>query len=1006
MVRNGYYGGKTMHIEGGEHPISETEYSVEGHAHTLAPPHIHPKKANGKEKGLSNGTPVSRVLLKTKEGMPNISIAAYSIASENSASSEIFERLRIQKRKSIQSISNLLLHSSRQHPSDEKKDSDSENHISLLWLREKGYDSLATKLETNHGYPWDHFKKLRNPIFIEQLVDIYLLSLIKINSEVDRTKMIAFALDLIQKAEFDQLSEDEYDFGNDVRQILGQWIYLINKIPKTAFELIENPDFSEVLENIQKTFMNQIQIVCEKLPALYNTHAQTLLQDPEIAMQTQISVQIAKALLIDIGTINSGIIDSLSNIFLTLKVRPLNHEINIFHTLKLLQDSPKFRNEIENIDLSHPTRTIASDIVKATLDLSAQQEIQPFDGRLTALIAMLSHLRQGGDRSCFAVSLAIEMLSSHLNFCLKDLRQLLEEGKLSRKVKNVKKDVLFTKRISDENLHKKITFDRSGVLWMKDKRLASLWEAPGLISACRSIGIEDPQTTILETIKRLPKQKGKEFYTISIQTLISKICEQTILSSPSSSSLDQLYSTASFAFSACTTQPLLKVWENAIANMAEAEEGGMIKKAILEVILDSLQFKLVQLSFPPSSLLRDFFLFFQKLLYQNIRLQYDPMILQSSKNNENKIEGGFILYNIDQKIANEKSFRAFLHSLLKEVASTTRDMFSEESVIQELNKIVEILKSYLDTDEFMGYLLARYHPSNKEPVSNITHRSPLDYTQLTYTPWLTQTGNNSKTLLKIYIESDIPIQSEKFTFTEPEEALEKIIDMCKHMPEQEKSSYFDNPYKLTPFCILGKHRLPFMAGHPSIASGWQEKGITQTWIDQSVIDPGKEIGATLIDESTKARVNDYLKTILLQELSPNKIESILARIQENPSPCTVQQYRNFILQSAQSLPQDFADFTRKVDTGLCNSLDPTLKEMLAESAVHFADTNWRQGAQDIHFCFLTNPGSGKLELWEIYADGSHLTALDQDYWLRNQKWEFFTFPKNLVPDDSTYTRSS
>jgi hypothetical protein len=89
-----------------------------------------------------------------------------------------------------------------------------------------------------------------------------------------------------------------------------------------------------------------------------------------------------------------------------------------------------------------------------------------------------------------------------------------------------------------------------------------------------------------------------------------------------------------------------------------------------------------------------------------------------------------------------------------------------------------------------------------------------------------------------------------------------------------------------------------------------------------------------------------------------------------------------------------------LDTYLFQNLPDVQKMLLREAAVHFADTNWAEGINDIHFCFTVNPGNGHLEIWAVHDNNSQFQALDQRLWLKNREWEFFekffdnTFRKN------------
>ena len=59
------------------------------------------------------------------------------------------------------------------------------------------------------------------------------------------------------------------------------------------------------------------------------------------------------------------------------------------------------------------------------------------------------------------------------------------------------------------------------------------------------------------------------------------------------------------------------------------------------------------------------------------------------------------------------------------------------------------------------------------------------------------------------------------------------------------------------------------------------------------------------------------------------------------------------------------------------------------SIIHFADSNWNDGVQDIHFCCFFNPATQMVQFGSICNDGTELTLLAQDEWVINQQWNFY-----------------
>ncbi|CUI17230.1 Conserved hypothetical protein [Candidatus Protochlamydia naegleriophila] len=923
------------------------------------------------------------------------------------------DRLQIQQKNFLSVISNLSLplfspdSKNENTTSLESSTKEMKEQQLIEWLKEKGYTNLAEKLAPQSGYPWDEIKAIRCPILIEQLVDLYSLSDQKNVGSEKREQLMDFAINLAKMATASNLKGNymhSHELTEDAKQVLGQLIYLFNNDPPSAIKAIHTPHYNTAVVNINKEFNIRIQDLCYRLQNHYVGHYETQLQAPDVAIHNMIPREIAKALLTDIGSINIGIIDILSDIFLSQEERPLNHEANLSYALKLLQRSPKLRGEFDKIKAPNSSKMPSNDVIRASLGMEASQSINAFHTKLTVLVALLSHLRQGDEGSCFAVSLAIEILSAHLGFCFKDLRQLLQESKLVRQVQNVCIDIPFVKRISDENLEKLITIDSKGCVLLKNRKGAELWEAPGLQAVCLSIGLKKPKKACQAVLADLFDKTSKPVE-CSVKNLIKKLCEYAQQQGMQQKPLGDMYSQACFAFSSQTSQPLLKIWENAIASMAEAEEGGMVKTAILDSILDSLQFKLGELNIQPTRLLQRLFLNIQKQLYERIRLQYDPAIQGHWNKNLHNKQGGFVLYCHEKRIDNESLFRGFVKTILSDVDQLLQSQL-KESESTELAKTIHTLNSYLGSHDFINYLLVRYHPSNTAIVSQLKSNEALHYEALPFTPWVTQTGNNSKAVLKFYFEADQQIAAERFISSGAEEALTNIIEMCKRMSEEEKRLFVNNPNKLKPFCILGKHRLPFMAGNPSLANAWQKNQPTSDWIKEFVISPGLEIANTLMNETTRKQILENLKADVFPHFfSRHEASACLDLIKKVAEYTDIKTYRKALVTICQKIKGSsgpvLENLVRHIDTTICQSLEPALKKKLEDSAVHFADTNWCNGIHDIHFCFAINPGTGQLELWEVYSNGSHLVALDQNYWLFNQKWEFLTIPEELIPDDSS-----
>ena len=108
---------------------------------------------------------------------------------------------------------------------------------------------------------------------------------------------------------------------------------------------------------------------------------------------------------------------------------------------------------------------------------------------------------------------------------------------------------------------------------------------------------------------------------------------------------------------------------------------------------------------------------------------------------------------------------------------------------------------------------------------------------------------------------------------------------------------------------------------------------------------------------------------------------------------TIKQFRKYLLKSTSPLTPETK---LEVDKLIVETLPHDLKEKLNKTIIHFADTNLHSGMNDIHFCFIVNPGTGKIEVWQITDDNSKIMPLDQNLIVKNKTWEIYLYPDELI----------
>lgn len=940
----------------------------------------------------------------TKENKKQISSLIkdlFSCSTSESTSLEehhiVFERL-----KKIKKSSKLKL-------LETEKTDQGMKSVKKIHFDEQGVGSWAAQLNKHEGELWDEIRQIPNTLLVEQLVELYLLAEKNLSKDKPEQtkKWVRFAIHMAQLAtdsELNDISHVSPELLVEAHEVIGQLIYLIDHQPKFMMDSKQKIDYHELVKAVQTAFADDIKGSYKILMQHYQAHNKTQLQSADIAYHTLLPRELSRLLITERGTVNMGIIDPLLDIFLDGKKPLLNYEESLYYALQNFKHMESLRGQIEKVKAPLSNKTTSIDVLRATLGLEPDAAVSDLDAKRAILQSMISHVRQGALGSCFAISLLIKLLSSDPKQCLNDLEQIVEKGKLIRTSKGVTTEIPFINRIADENMDRQIEVDAKGFIIRDKKTCAHLSEAPGLIAACNVLGVKDVKALVnLIAVEEAQLSKGGGS-NLTIGQWIEKICEKTIVTtSDKSLSLSDLYTKAAMAFSGQVSQPLLMVWENAIAGMAEVQEKGALKQAITTSVMHALLVKLQHLGVPKSSEVKTFFGQIQQALNKKIILKYDPTLGNDPTNERpNAKEGGFVLYSQDQRIDNYKDFLRFLKSIVAEVH--THIIESKQKKKEEIDPLYELCNLHIPTEAFMDEVLRKYYEC-KGLIVDLSQ----DYDKMPFTPWESQGGNSSKRVLEVYLESDKELTSVTIAPENASALLKNILDLNKGLSREEEVLLKNNPHIRAPVRIVNCHSFSFLPGHPTLMQARKGKATTDEWIQDQVIGPGQLVANSRL--STKSRdsiVNQALEKVLPRYMKKSEILSIAKEIQKKGNVNEkVYEFRNRLLAVCHSLKKDVngkgIELANDIDSLLYDCLEPKLKEQLANSAVVIADTNWCEGIHDIVMTLMVNPGTGKLELCKMTDDKKHFFALDQGAWLNKKKWEFFdlSMSKPIVGQEAT-----
>lgn len=859
-------------------------------------------------------------------------------------------------------------------------------------LSQKGYDHLTQVLQDENHFPYLQMVNVKYPELIEALLDLHLIieKKEKNHQKGQGEDILVLAINAAQKA----TSTDLYE----VRWMIGKLIFLTEQNFLRATEQINLENIEESFDWIRLQFDLDMMKTQNKLNQYVEKQEAADLQNSKQASRTQLGIELSKMIVTELGTINSGIITPLLQLFAKDMKNPLNHDISLVYALQLLEAKPDLRNQF--LKIRAPSRKTPADLItRIVLGYSQSVELTEVDARKAVLSGLISRLRQSPSGSCFATCWTIELMSCQISQCLRDFIEIMSSSKLTRKVNQQTVDFPFLLTAQCKSLETEFWVDVFGKLRTSGEHTIYVWDHPGLWSACQMMGISDPQATILKILSDYfhDKKNAGRFKPMTVDEFLRLLADWSNEHSliPEDNAIT-LFRKGSFAYDSQTSNPILNVWMNAIAGMSEAISSSMIKSHMISAVTGALDF--LEKSAPISTSSKIKLSVYSKMFTQlskRIRLEYDPSI------KGNPIDGAFVLYDKGSlslsrgwtRIDSAKLFQDFLLQIIDTARQNISLTILNEHTTQILDSYINQLKTFVKTNDFLAKLIQIYDPIHA------THEDSLDkLLKLPYTPWITRCGNDTAKTLQVYLERANPPAMEKYIPANAEELLCKIIDIA-NVTYANDSSYVQNPCKLVSLRIPGVHAFSLMLGHPTILSATKSQLPAAEWIKQNLIEPGKKIALTEVGPQLH---HAMLQHCLAQIGSKEAKEKFTRLVKHLSDKVTIFSFRNRLLEQFQAVaPVDglaLKERVIKLDTFLCLNLPAGSKYQLEKMAVHFADTNFANDEHDVHYCLLFNPGTGQIEIWEALDNGNLLTALDQTM-CNHQTWEFCKNPNDILPEN-------
>lgn len=725
-------------------------------------------------------------------------------------------------------------------------------------------------------------------------------------------------------------------------KIVAELIYLIQHSPKTSLKLTDKKQILQSIDKIAHRFKKSIAKIHKKINEQYHEHVKMGYDNAEIIKHIAIPLAISKILIPHSGCF----LDPLIPEILTEFIQNSNpYSFNLKVGLKLLKQDEELRKKIEAIKLPD---NADCPIVRMANNLSQNIKISDYHAKRTALAALLTHLRQKQNGSCFASFIAIEVQLINPIAAVSDFHDLIMHSKLTRNVEGDIYHFPFLMKVDTHDALQTLCFNKDGEI-LNTKSKTFLWDNPGIQAICRYLGI-NCQNHIKQWLIEGSIEEG------SALLLLEQMSHKH--------SID--FEHLKIIFSSTTHHPLLSMWENSIAGMAEGLKNSILKSALVPFILYLIKF--IAGTQQLTAQIQEIYSKIEENIVNRCAYLFDP-----SFSVKDPTKSAFVLYDCKdptdfskwKQITAAADFQIFIKELVEEVWPP------------ELEACKTNFFNALTEKEALLPLLKKYHQENDENSLNLQN---IKY--LRFTPWATFIGNDPKMTLKVYNEGKDPLVTKSLTPTSAEEFLVKLKEAIQTLPENvlKNSLYYDD-FRI-PIRIVGLHSFSLLLSHPTM----------KTFLENKKKRKSSYAPAPFTALPMQKKLIEFASNLVKQKYQAQLFGKLLLL----PEKTKIHELRNAIIDIVHSFLPPFSSINNlqaALDLKIIELLPDLNQKAIEEDIIHFADTNWHKDVNDIHYGIGINPGSGKTEIISVLDNGKIHQFLPQKQFFEHQVWELFVSSK-------------
>lgn len=694
----------------------------------------------------------------------------------------------------------------------------------------------------------------------------------------------------------------------------------LEHFPGLDLDTFDEQSLYKVQLEVDSAFQKNLDQRMEKIKKLSE---QCLLCSPKKVQVVQIPIEIAKILVTEKGTLNLPLISEIKKSTLRDKKNRLPLDNQILKFLKRLRDNPELLKEFSSIKAPRQGNTKGEDVVRTTLGIPPSISVTEADAKRAILAALMTNWRQGPIWSCFATAFTIQLLENSSLLALKDLKDLVEKGSISRTVEG--KKVHFTGMLHSylqEEMTPTFFVEKGGILHCTCNGktfpvdLETLYQDPGIKAVIAIFGFEKVNE-MFDLIKEAFGRSPSFPATFTIDDLIAYL---------QADAPPNLAEKARFAYVSQAEQGVLRLWENTLANLSNPSFDSRLNQSLEASLTYAAELLLEACKCEPTAIGTATQNFLAELSKFEFAYFFDPQVVGG-----NYKKSGWLLHvrRLDNPkewvaITSAKDFRDFINDrflAMTQTANLNLDLTAFSSP--------EEMDNFLVTKATQNFLVEEMREEYE--TQNLV-LSPLEnWDKIDAVPWRICQGGS---ILKLFnINWDLK-PSPTQTIESTENQCLRVIQYCREFRE-----HFQNTNKEFKIPVVSEHHmfslLPF---DDSLTAGWKEGQTSQDWLDRHLNDSKKQLEEPMTPEQKK-RLIERLCVYFNSEEDRQKFIKLAESIPQGS-------IRDFLKESLKLLKDCNITLTETnlqlLDRDLLSNIFPDL----GKRAIVLADINyWRTNAQ-------------------------------------------------------------